>query len=401
MKTSLTKIAIFISLQFFISLSCSSEEAPEIPEGLGFSCSDGILNGNEVIVDCGGDCPGFCPLESIGILEGELVSDLQLDPAIEYRLRGAYLVRDRASLSIPAGTVIKADPGVGAYIAVAQGGTLNAFGQPENPVILTSGAENPAPGDWGGLVIHGKAPINTSDLGRSDILDIFYGGNELEDTSGVINYLRVEYAGAESDNEQNFDAVAFYGVGSFTTVTRLQTYKSLGNGFRFVGGNVNASWLVANELGGNGVELNNDWSGNGDSWFISGITKAGIKITSDSEIGIENPIETDTIVNVSIISPGNEGGLSFAVEGGNYYSADIFMSQLNLGFNIVGEKAMEQVDMGNLQLDSVQFDSPAMNFTTTNYTGSNTFFFNEATTMGAGNGALKPEWALGWTIGID
>jgi hypothetical protein len=334
-------------------------------------------------------------------LDGELVSRLQLDPAVEYKLRGPYLVRDKAELSIPAGTVIKADPGVGAYIAVAQGGRVNISGQERNPVIITSGADNPMPGDWGGLIFCGKAPINSSKLGRSDIIDIFYGGTEIEDTSGVINYLRVEYAGAEVEDQKKFDAVVFYGVGSFTTVTRLQTYKSLGNGFRFVGGNVNAKWLVASENEENGIVLSNDWSGNGDSWFVSGISKAGLKITNDNEVGIENPVVRDTISNVSILGPATEGGMTYTGEGGNYSLTNIFMTQIELGININGTAATSQVDIGNLQIDSVQFDSPATNFIPTNYSGPNISFFSEATNSGAGNGALKPEWSNGWTVGID
>ena len=136
------------------------------------TCFDGILNGDEITVDCGGGCPGFCPTESIGILQGELVIKTQLNPNVEYRLTGPYIIRDKGELAIPAGTIIKADPGVGAYIAVTQGGKLNTTGQPDNPIVITSGATNPQAGDWGGIVISGKAPINSENIGRTDIIDI-------------------------------------------------------------------------------------------------------------------------------------------------------------------------------------------------------------------------------------
>ncbi|WP_425234671.1 hypothetical protein [Ulvibacterium sp.] len=392
--------SVFVVLFFFLIISCSDDNPVDDNEVV-LTCFDGILNGDEITVDCGGVCPGFCPLESIGILEGELVSDLQLDPSVEYRLTGPYLIRDKAGLSIPAGTVIKADPGVGAYIAVAQGGILFAFGQPENPVIITSGAENPAPGDWGGIIICGKAPIDTGEVGRSDIIDIFYGGSELEDTSGGLNYLRIEYAGAVAENQQNFDGIALYGVGAFTNVTNVQTYESLGNGIRFIGGNADAERLVVTNAAGNGIAVTNDWSGNGDSWYLSGVSKAGIQIASNELVESPNPIVTDTIRNISLVGPTFEEGLNYSEAGGSYVLTNVHTTGMQLGINVEGPAASNQIDLGNLQIDSIQFDNPATDFVPTNYTGTNPGFYQENMTIGAGNEALKPDWANGWTRGLQ
>ncbi len=399
MKKSLLKI-LYLNISVIITLACSNDNITKEDVDT-LNCFDGILNGDEITVDCGGACPGSCSLGSIGILEGELVNRLQLDPAIEYRLTGPYLVRDQAELSIPAGTVIKADPGAGAYIAVAQGGKLFTFGQPENPVVITSGAENPAAGDWGGIIICGKAPIKSGMVDRSDIIDIFFGGFELEDTSGVINYLRIEYAGAIVDEQKKFDAIAFYGVGSFTTVTRLQTFESLGNGIRFIGGNVDAKWLLATNSNENGIVVTDDWSGNGDAWYLTGIAKVGINITSNEDIQAANPIITDTISNVSIIGPSIEGGLKYADGGGKYTFTNLYTTDMNLGIHVDGVNASSQIDIGNLNIDSIQFENPTSEFIPTNYMGTNTSFYVEGNSIGAGNGALKPEWANSWSIGLQ
>ncbi|QCW98639.1 hypothetical protein FGM00_00325 [Aggregatimonas sangjinii] len=395
MKPILSKI--FLCGMLLLAMSCSSDDAPEIME-VELTCFDGILNGDEVTVDCGGACPGFCPTESEGILEGELVSRIQLEASVEYRLTGPYLVRDKAELSIPAGTVIKADPGKGAYIAVAQGGRLNVFGQPDNPVIITSGAQNPVPGDWGGIVISGRAPINGENLGRSDIIDIFYGGSTATDTSGVLNYLRVEYAGAEV-NDRKFDAIAFYGVGSLTTVTRVQAFESLGNGIRFIGGTVNTKWVVATNNGENAIAMTNDWSGKGEFWHLSGSKNAGIQIRSD----IENPPQTaiDSIRNISIIGPSLEIGLDYTSGNGRYTFTNVYTNGLSTGIRVDNAVVSSNIELGNLQLDSVEFDNPQIDFIPTNYTGDNTSFYTEATTDGAGNRAQLPNWTNGWTRGID
>jgi len=383
-----------------LQLSCSDDDDP-LANSATLLCFDGILNGDEITVDCGGVCPGFCPLASIGILEGELVTSLQLDPAIEYRLTGPYLIRDKAALSIPAGTVIKADPGVGAYIAVAQGGSFFVFGQPENPAIITSGAENPAPGDWGGVVICGQAPIDNGGVGRSDIIDIFYGGPRLEDSSGSINYFRIEYAGAAGENQQNFDGIAFYGVGSFTNITNIQTFETLGNGIRFIGGNADAERLVVTNSGDTGIAVTNDWSGNGDSWHLSGISNTGVDITSNELVENPNPIVTDTISNISIVGPILEGGLNYSGAGGNYVLTNFYTTDLELGINVEGSGASLQIDMGNLQIDSIQFDNPSANFMPTNYMGTNPGFYQENMATGAGSGSLRPDWAEGWTRGLE
>lgn len=411
MKFHNSKVIYWILSLFFL-LACSDDEPnfKEVIEGREGDCFDGVLNGDEVIIDCGGECPGFCPPNSIGILGGELFGEtgeaeqvlgFQLDPAIEYRLIGPLLVRDKARLSIPAGTVIKADPGAGAYIAIAQGGSLLVSGQPDNPVVFTSGAENPAPGDWGGIIICGQAPIASGAVGRTDIIDIFYGGTESERSSGGINYLRIEYAGAAAENGKNFDAISFYGVGAFTNITNLQTFESLGNGIRFIGGNPDAKQLISTNSGDNGIVIQDDWSGNGDSWYLSGISKAGIKITTDENIDSPQPIVTDTIMNISIAGPSPGGALHFTDGGGKYRFNNVFTSNLSLGINIDGLTEVDQIPMGNLKIDSIQFDSPAIDFTPTNYTGPSSDIYTENNNLGAGSGIMTPIWANGWTIGLQ
>ena len=158
MKKTLLKYLTVIIILGTLN-SCTSEANNPVEEKVA-TCDDGILNGNELIIDCGGNCPGFCPASSLGILEGELVTVLTLDPAIEYQLRGPYIVRDKAQLTIPEGTVIKADPG--SYIAIAQGAKFNVFGQPYDPVIITSSSENPS--IWCFRSVCGEVHIQTIDF---------------------------------------------------------------------------------------------------------------------------------------------------------------------------------------------------------------------------------------------
>lgn len=222
----------------------------------------------------------------------------------------------------------------------------------------------------------------------------------MESSSGSINYLRVEYAGAIAENGKNFDAVSFYGVGAFTNITNVQTFESLGNGIRFIGGNADAEQLAVTQSGGSSVVVQDDWSGNGESWYLTGGIKSGIEITS---IAPESLIlqEIDTISKVSVIGPTLDGAIRYADEGGSYLLTNIFTKNLSLGVNVEGATASEQVDMGNLRIDSIQFSDPTNDFIPTNYTGPNSNFYMESANNGAGSQDQKPEWANGWTVGLD
>ena len=97
-------------------------------------------------------------------LEGETSGTITLDAGVEYLLTSGFVVKNGGTLNIPAGTVIKATGGTSSYIGVAQGGKINVNGSAESPVVMTSGSATPQRGDWGGLVIAGKAPTNKGRL---------------------------------------------------------------------------------------------------------------------------------------------------------------------------------------------------------------------------------------------
>lgn len=124
------------------------------------------------------------------INDGEVV----LESNTVYNLTGALVIKAGASLTIPAGTKIQSNAGTSGYIAVAQGGKIFVNGTASNPVVMTSSNATPIPGNWGGLVICGKAPINTVSGGastaQSEVADLTYGGTIANDSSGSIRYLR-------------------------------------------------------------------------------------------------------------------------------------------------------------------------------------------------------------------
>ena len=80
---------------------------------------------------------------------------------------------------------------------------------------------------------------------------------------------------------------------------------------------------------------------------------------------------------------------------------NVYTTDMELGINVEGATASNQIDMGNLQIDSIQFDNPSADFVPTNYLGTNPGFYQEDIAPGSGNGASKPDWANGWTKGLE
>lgn len=396
MRGAFFKIIIYLLISSIL-LACSGDENVDV-EGPIASCFDGIMNGSEEGIDCGGTCVIVCPPSDK--LEGDIVGTLELNASVEYLVTGPVLVRDKAKLLIPAGTVIKVESGINAYIAVAQGGQIFANGQSENPIVITSNAANPAPGDWGGLIISGKAPINTSTVDRTELIDIFYGGTVVDDSSGFIKYLRIEYAGAQFDASKKFNGISLYGVGAFTTFNYVQTAHCLGDGFKLIGGTIKPKWLVSTNTNENGLHITDGWNGMVDLLYIAGSEKAGIRIANNTEIEDLSPITNGTIQNSTILGPLTDGAITYANGGAIATFNNIYTSGITLGINVSGELATSQVEMNNLTISNIQFDNPSSGFSPTNHSGTNTTFYMEADNVGAGNRATIPIWATGWTIGF-
>lgn len=336
--------------------------------------------------------------------QGQLLSgeEATLDADTEYNLTGSFVVRDGATLNIPAGTVIKATGGTSAYLAVAQGGKIFVNGTSSNPVVMTSAKANPAAGDWGGVVICGKANTNkggsNGQTATAEVSDLTYGGTVANDNSGSIRYLRIEYTGAAFTNEKEFNGLSLFGVGSGTTIEYVQSFEGGDDGIEFFGGTVNGRYLVSTGSQDDSIDFADGWAGTGEFWYIEGGAKAGIEGSNNGDNGAATPTTTATLKNISIIGGGSEGGLFIKEGGGNWTANNIYVSGFAVGINIKNAEtdpvANAHVDNDEITFTNIQFVDVASN---TNYLGLNVDFFTTGTATGAGSGAAVPTWAAGWT----
>lgn len=262
-------------------------------------CENGIQDPDEFGLDCGGSCSRECL--NVRYLNGELFRRLSLESRYEYILTGPLIIRDGASLELPPGTHLKVQAGVGAYIAVAQGGYLFAWGNEQSPVTISSNAPQPEAGDWGGIIFCGKAPLASNETELSPLGYYFYGGNDMIDSSGYLRYLKIEHTGAAYDDENAFNALTFYGVGSYTSIDHVWINNTNEGGVAIVGGTVNMNDMVVTEVEKNAFQIEASWKGNGSRWYAQNIGQNGIFLNAN------NSSASFTLENSSIIDAGENG----------------------------------------------------------------------------------------------
>ena len=396
MKKTFLSLVLSLTTVVFIA-SCSNDDDDPTNDP---TCTDGIQNGDEKGIDCGGSCSA-CETETID-LSGDVTEDTTLDAANSYELSGAYVVKSGSTLTIPAGTTIVASGGTSAYIAVERGATININGTAAAPVVMTSASASPAAGDWGGLVIAGDAPTNKGIDVTTEVGDLTYGGSDSADSSGSITYLRVEYTGATFSNDKEFNGVSLFGVGSGTTFEYVQSYNGGDDGIEFFGGTVNGNYLVSNGSGDDSIDFADGWNGNGSYWYISGGAKAGIEGSNNGDDGNATPVTTTTLSNITVVGPVTEGALYFKEGGGSFTVDNFYTSGIDLGVNVkdTDTEANARIAAGDLVITNIQFADTADGFAGSNYTGTESFY-TEGIATGAGNGAAAPDWAADWTVGLD
>lgn len=272
------------------------------------------------------------------VLAGEITANTTLSPDNDYVLKGQVYVRSNVTLTIGAGTTILVDPAEkmenkGALI-ITRGSKIAVNGTPEAPVVFTSGAEKKAPGDWIGLIVLGAAPTN----GVNNVMNVAgmvptalteFGGASVEDNSGTIKFLRLEYTGAlNPENEEEWavdhaSGLMLGGVGSQTQLTNVMVKHSRDDGFQFVGGTVNGTNLISYDNGDDNFDFDRGYTGR-LQFIISyrpsaskvSIRANGVESLNDKDATESLPYTHPVISNMTIIGPGEnqkEGDQSQAV----------------------------------------------------------------------------------------
>jgi len=224
-------------------------------------------------------------------LSGSITDSRTLDASVEYLLDGPLIVEEGGVLTIPAGTMIKAKKSFSSYILVLQGGKIYVNGTAEKPVTMTSAQANPDQGDWGGLIINGRAPLTRGDDGKSQIgsteinSSFYYGGEIDNDNSGSLTYLILAYTGARNSADVEHNGLTLNGVGNGTVIENIYIPNGADDGIEFFGGTVNVKNLLVVNSDDDMFDITQGWSGTLENCY--GIWDANYSSTEADPRGVE------------------------------------------------------------------------------------------------------------------
>ena len=278
-----------------------------------------------VMVACQPKAPA--ELEVSGIID----KDTSWTADTTYILNQKVIVAPGATLNIEAGTVIKAYAGEApnvSMLVIAKGGKINAIGTAEKPIIFTSLSDDLSEGNmnnedsglWGGVILLGDAPISLMDgekstfyIGLDPYSDMsFYGGDNAEDNSGVMEYVSIRHGGTYIGTGSESNGLTLCGVGAKTKISNIEIFANLDDGIEFFGGTVNASNLIIHSIGDDGIDIDEGYTGTISNFVVE------LGATSDNAIEISGG-QGDFAGKFTL-----ENGLLDGknVPGGNYYSID-------------------------------------------------------------------------------
>lgn len=280
------------------SVDCGGS-CPECP-----TCDDGIKNGDETGIDCGGSCE---PCTGLIEVSGMITSNTTWNSNDIYSLSGKVVVDDGITLTIEPGTIIKGKEGTGSLasaLVVARGGKLMAEGTAEKPIIFTTAKDNIEVGQtagtnldendnalWGGLIILGYAKGSfKGDVTEVQIEGIpagddwgLYGGDDDTDNSGIIKYISIRHGGAEIGEGNEINGLTLGAVGNGTVIDNVEVVGNLDDGIEFFGGTVNPTNLIVWAQGDDALDIDQAYAGT--------ITNAMVilGISSDHAMEIDGP----------------------------------------------------------------------------------------------------------------
>jgi len=254
-------------------------------------------------------------------LTGNINTTTTLTSDKVWTLKGYVYVTDGAKLIIQPGTTIVSDVAEKGALCIERGSQIIAEGTQSKPIVFTSGRPEGqrTPGDWGGIVILGRAKTNRSSeptieggIGRP------YGGTNDSDNSGVMRYVRIEYAGIAALPNSEINALTLGGVGNGTILENIQTVYANDDAFEFFGGTVNGKNLYAFATADDDFDFDFGYTGtitNGiakrDPQFVdSGDAGNGVECDNDGTGSSAQPYTHPKLFNMILVGPNTSSALA-------------------------------------------------------------------------------------------
>ncbi len=225
-------------------------------------------------------------------VSGEITTDQTWtsDNGNIYVLDGRVTVTGGATLTIDAGTVIKANPGLGAIasaLVISREGKIMANGTATQPIIFTTIADDIEPGMikspnmdaennglWGGVIILGKAHVSSSKsviqiegIPTTDVNGL-YGGTEDGHSSGSFTYVSIRHGGTNIGAGNEINGLTLGGVGSGTVINNVEVVANQDDGIEWFGGTVSVTNALVWNCGDDAIDTDQDWTGTLDNFIV-------------------------------------------------------------------------------------------------------------------------------------
>jgi hypothetical protein len=316
-----------------IAFGCSSCKEPIEPSNNTFTITDEVIDGI-----------------TYKKLEGIINENISLTSSDNWLLSGGVFVEEGHTLTILNGGTIYTDTDVTTFLSVMQGAKVFIEGSQDNPVVFTPLTDNPTYGDWGGIIVNGYASLNTGFTAEGEGGTGIYGGDDDNDDSGILRYVRVEYAGKILGTDNELNGFSFNGVGDGTTVEYIQAYKGSDDGIEFFGGTVNVRYAVSTHNQDDSFDWTHGWRGKGQYWLAQQGPDGGdrgIEADNNSDDNLLEPYSNPILCNITLVGYNDGDSLNTGIrfrEGtkGKVYNAFI------TGFPKYGVRVSDEATLNNL-----------------------------------------------------
>jgi hypothetical protein len=296
-----------------------------------------------------------------------------------YKLSGFVFIGTGKVLKIEAGTIIQGMAGTGANasaLIIARGGRIEAVGTASEPIIFTYDGDNGGTaattrGQWGGLVLLGKASLNSTGnesaiegIPTTEIRGL-YGGTDDTDDSGILKYISIRHGGSNIGSNNELNGLTLGGVGTGTTLDYIEVIGNKDDGIEWFGGTVNAKHLIAAFCADDAIDYDEGYRGNNQFLIIhqdgtnAETADRGGEHDGGTDPEVGTPYATPVFYNATFIGSPTERILTFRDNAGGEYHNSIFTG-FGKGIDIedlVGQTqdSYAQYEAGRLKIENNTF----------------------------------------------
>jgi trimeric autotransporter adhesin len=419
-----TPLRILFAMCTALALTACSEANVTSPGGSGQVDAGSTGGGTGGGGTGGGGQTGTCPTGTTVVtpgvgnnttcaISGVIAQNLTLTSGVIYQLNGRVEVGNdigadgnRAggqvvTLTIQPGVRVFGNSGAD-FLQVNRGSRLIANGTSTLPITFTSRqdilgqATLTSRGQWGGIIINGRAPINSCP-GPGGVITCeaqvegstaFYGGADANDNSGILRYVVVKHSGFEISPNNELNGITLAGVGAGTTIDFVQVHNSSDDGIEWFGGTVNAKHLVLTGISDDSIDWASGWRGNAQFVLVTQATDEGDRIVEADNLPTDQtktPLTAPNIANFTFIgAAGRSASILLRVGvGGNFTNGVVTGSPQCLDIDDASTVA------ANPRFHSVRLDCPT-NFTNDTNVDATAVaaVFNAGTNNRLGNASL-------------